>query len=121
MAVVETGKVRIETLAVHLPPLLQEGLALVEPLAHERSVRLLPTRWHEPVGPVLADPMRLKQVLLNLLGNAIKYNRTGGTVQVELDTSGTVDIDAERRRLEKDLAAAQKDLAQTTAKLGTSV
>ena len=35
-----------------------------------------------------------------------------------MDTSGTVDVDAERRRLEKDLAAAQKDLAATTAKLG---
>ena len=41
-----------------------------------------------------------------------------GTVLVELDTSGTVDVAAERRRLEKDLAAAKKELAQTTAKLG---
>ena len=40
-----------------------------------------------------------------------------GTVVVELDTSGTVDVAAERRRLEKDLAAAQKELAGTTAKL----
>jgi valyl-tRNA synthetase len=39
------------------------------------------------------------------------------TVVVELDTSGTVDVAAERRRLEKDLAAAEKDLASTTAKL----
>ena len=48
----------------------------------------------------------------------VEVRLSGGTVQVELDTSGTVDVDAERRRLEKDLAAAQKDLAQTTAKLG---
>ena len=41
-----------------------------------------------------------------------------GTVAVELDTSGTVDVAAERRRLEKDLATAQKDLAATAAKLG---
>jgi valyl-tRNA synthetase len=41
-----------------------------------------------------------------------------GTVAVELDTSGTVDVAAERRRLEKDLAAAQKDLVATAAKLG---
>jgi valyl-tRNA synthetase len=40
-----------------------------------------------------------------------------GTVVVELDTSGTIDIAAERRRLEKDLAAAHKELASTTAKL----
>ena len=37
---------------------------------------------------------------------------------VEVDTSGTVDVEAERRRLEKDLAAAQKELAGTSAKLG---
>ena len=47
----------------------------------------------------------------------VEVRLSGGTVQVELDTSGTVDVDAERRRLEKDLAAAQKELAQTSAKL----
>jgi valyl-tRNA synthetase len=41
-------------------------------------------------------------------------------VVVELDTSGTIDVGAERRRLEKDLAAAQKELASTTAKLGNA-
>ena len=45
---------------------------------------------------------------------------SGGTVVVELDTSGTIDVAAERRRLEKDLAAAQKELASTTAKLGNA-
>ncbi|BBZ13163.1 valine--tRNA ligase [Mycobacterium branderi] len=44
----------------------------------------------------------------------------GGTVVVELDTSGTIDVEAERRRLEKDLAAAQKELAGTSAKLDNS-
>ncbi len=48
----------------------------------------------------------------------VEVRLSGGTVEVELDTSGTVDVEAERRRLEKDLAAAQKELAQTGAKLG---
>jgi valyl-tRNA synthetase len=39
---------------------------------------------------------------------------------VELDTSGTIDVAAERRRLEKDLAAAHKELASTAAKLGNA-
>ncbi len=42
------------------------------------------------------------------------------TVVVELDTSGSIDVAAERRRLEKDLAAAQKELASTAAKLGNT-
>ena len=41
-------------------------------------------------------------------------------VVVELDTSGTIDLAAERRRLEKDLTAAQKELASTAAKLGNA-
>ena len=48
---------------------------------------------------------------------SVEVRLSGGTVGVELDTSGTVDFDAERRRLEKDLAAAHKELAATTAKL----
>ncbi|MGI9124398.1 MAG: class I tRNA ligase family protein, partial [Mycobacterium sp.] len=48
----------------------------------------------------------------------VEVRLSGGTVQVEVDTSGTVDVDAERRRLEKDLAAAQKELGATSAKLG---
>lgn len=48
---------------------------------------------------------------------SIEVRLARGTVLVEVDTSGTVDVAAERRRLEKDLAAAQKELAGTTAKL----
>jgi valyl-tRNA synthetase len=48
----------------------------------------------------------------------IEVRLSAGTVNVEVDTSGTVDVAAERRRLEKDLAAAQKELAGTAAKLG---
>ena len=48
---------------------------------------------------------------------SIEVRLSRGTVVVEVDTSGTVDVAAERRRLEKDLAAAQKELAGTTAKL----
>ena len=48
----------------------------------------------------------------------VEVRLSAGTVAVELDTSSTVDVAAERRRLEKDLAAAQKEMAATAAKLG---
>jgi valyl-tRNA synthetase len=51
---------------------------------------------------------------------SVEVRLSGGTVVVELDTSGTIDVAAERRRLEKDLAAAQKELASTTAKLANA-
>ncbi|MBY4129991.1 valine--tRNA ligase [Rhodococcus fascians] len=49
---------------------------------------------------------------------SVEVRLSKATVVVELDTSGTVDLVAERARLVKDLAAAEKELAQTTAKLG---
>ena len=49
---------------------------------------------------------------------AVEVRLSHATVVVELDTSSTVDVAAERRRLEKDLAAAQKELSGTEGKLG---
>ncbi|TFI44936.1 valine--tRNA ligase [Rhodococcus sp. 1R11] len=49
---------------------------------------------------------------------SVEVRTSKATVLVELDTSGTVDLVAERARLVKDLAAAEKELAQTTGKLG---
>ncbi|HZC25831.1 MAG TPA: valine--tRNA ligase [Actinopolymorphaceae bacterium] len=51
-------------------------------------------------------------------GFAVSASLAAESVTVELDLAGTVDIEAERKRLEKDLAAARKEVAQTTAKLG---
>ncbi|MGB0972328.1 MAG: class I tRNA ligase family protein, partial [Mycobacterium sp.] len=48
---------------------------------------------------------------------SLEVRLSAATVVVELDTSGTVDVAAERRRLEKELAAAQKELAGTAGKL----
>ena len=49
---------------------------------------------------------------------SIELRLSKATIEVSVDTSGTVDKAAERKRLEKDLAAAEKELATTEAKLG---
>ncbi len=49
---------------------------------------------------------------------SIEVGLSAGVVTVELDLSGTVDVAAERKRLQKDLGAAEKELAQATGKLG---
>ncbi|WP_344863819.1 valine--tRNA ligase [Amycolatopsis ultiminotia] len=49
---------------------------------------------------------------------ALEVALAGGMVMVELDTSAAIDVAAERKRLQKDLGAAQKELAQTEGKLG---
>ena len=49
---------------------------------------------------------------------SIEMRLSQTTLDVALDTSGTVDVAAERKRLEKELAAAQKEMDTTAAKLG---
>ncbi|MCF8569491.1 valine--tRNA ligase [Gordonia sp. HY002] len=48
----------------------------------------------------------------------VEVRLSAGTANVAIDTSGTVDVEAERKRAAKDLAAAEKELAGTTGKLG---
>ncbi|MFN2507712.1 MAG: two-component regulator propeller domain-containing protein [Chthoniobacterales bacterium] len=85
LARIETGRLDLEIEPVRIRELITDTIALVQPLAAERSLELV-----EPVGEeldvtVLADRQRLKQVLLNLLSNAIKYNREHGSVHVSCE------------------------------------
>lgn len=71
---------------VELPGLLREVLALLAPLAAEREVEL------RPVVPgassaVRADRRRLRQVLINLVTNGVRYNHPGGWVEAVVETS----------------------------------
>jgi valyl-tRNA synthetase len=49
---------------------------------------------------------------------SVEVALAGGSIEVQLDLSGAVDVEAERKRLAKDLAAAEKELAQCEGKLG---
>ena len=81
LAVVESGSLPVHLQPVALGPVLAEALSLLQPLAHSQGIHLpvAATGLHDGAA-VQADPVRLKQVLLNLLGNAIKYNRPQGRV-----------------------------------------
>jgi valyl-tRNA synthetase len=64
------------------------------------------------------------RALLRLTPPEASFSATGSVqaegVVIELDTSGAIDIDAERRRLEKDLAAAAEEVDRTRRKLGNA-
>ena len=79
----ESGRVRIQREPVHLGGLVQECLEVVRPQAQSRQLELK-TEMDPSIAPVHGDRRLLKQLLLNLLTNAIKYNRAGGEVVVSL-------------------------------------
>jgi PAS domain S-box-containing protein len=78
---IESGTLRLEPAAVDLPALLRTCVAMIEPAAARRGLRI--TQALDPAcRTVLADATRLKQVLINLLSNAVKYNQDGGEVRI---------------------------------------
>jgi CheY-like chemotaxis protein len=82
---IEAGRLDLSPEAVQVADLLGDALELVRPLATERSVHLLGEGAATCNRYVFADRQRLLQVLLNLLTNAVKYNRTGGSVAVSCE------------------------------------
>jgi len=82
---IEAGKMTLAIEPVDLRSTVDEVLGLAAPLAAERHIRLQQTTNGTPDRAALADPMRLRQVLLNLVSNAIKYNREAGTVSVSVE------------------------------------
>jgi len=82
LTLIESGKLSLSGEPVSLTEVLAECRAMVEPQAQQRGIGMLFPRLEQPRF-VKADRTRLKQVLINLLFNAIKYNQPGGHVTVE--------------------------------------
>jgi signal transduction histidine kinase/CheY-like chemotaxis protein len=81
---IEAGKMMLMTEPVDAERAVDDVLDLVGPLAAERGIRLERVPGKHVERAALADPMRLKQVLLNLVANAIKYNSEGGSISLEV-------------------------------------
>ena len=84
---IEAGQLAMDLDDVALPPLLRECADMLAPAAQVAGVGL---QWGGMDDRLLvrADTTRLKQVVLNLMSNAIKYNHRGGVVRVEAQRAG---------------------------------
>ena len=90
MSKIESGKMKLEAVNFHMGEMLDTILELIAPQGAGKGVRVeseisLSHSWF------LADRMRISQVLINLLGNAVKFTPQGGTVTLvvqEMDAGG---------------------------------
>ena len=90
LARIEAGKLPISLEPVRVSEVMGDCLNLLQPVAREHGIAV-----HQLTDPardcmVLADRTRLKQVLLNLVANAIKYNRKGGSVGLACVAEGDI-------------------------------
>jgi signal transduction histidine kinase/CheY-like chemotaxis protein len=83
LARIESGKFDLSIKAICLSDVVNEMLTLIVPLAEKKGIEVKNKISQSPHLYILADRTRMKQVLLNLMSNAIKYNREGGSVTLE--------------------------------------
>jgi PAS domain S-box-containing protein len=79
---IESGHLALSTEPVLVREVVEEVLDLMQPLAGVRQIELSSDPAHLFDEYVHADRQRLKQVLLNLVANAVKYNREGGKARI---------------------------------------
>jgi len=79
---IESGHMSLSPEAVLVGEVVEAAVSLLRPLADERAVHLIGGTDHGCGHYIFADRQRLKQILLNLVGNGIKYNRQGGSVSI---------------------------------------
>ena len=83
LSAIEAGTVKVEPRPIQLAPLVEDVFNSLSAKASPRDIELAHDVGSEVI--VFADPVRLEQMLTNLVENAIKFNREGGQVYVRFD------------------------------------
>jgi signal transduction histidine kinase len=81
LAKIEAGKQELDLQSIPIHDAIEEGMAAIVPLANARGVQLEPATI-VAVPNVRADRVRLRQILYNLISNAVKFTDRGGIVRV---------------------------------------
>ena len=77
---IEAGKLVLDTIPFNLRDLLQDTLTILAPAAHAKQLELVSLVYRDTPLSLVGDPLRLKQILTNLVSNAIKFTREGTIV-----------------------------------------
>ncbi len=77
---IEAGKLALEQAPFNLRDLIQDTLTILAPAAHDKRLELVSLIYRDTPRSLIGDPLRLKQILTNLVNNAIKFTRHGSIV-----------------------------------------
>ena len=84
---IESGELQMSFVPFPLAPLIEEVIEALEPVAEAKEMRVL-HRVQPGLPPVQGDREQLRQVFVNLVDNAVKYNNAGGRIEVAARTTG---------------------------------
>ncbi|MCK9797546.1 response regulator [Pseudomonas sp. MAFF 302030] len=77
---IEAGKLVLDSIPFNLRDLLQDTLTILAPAAHAKQLELVSLVYRDTPLSLVGDPLRLRQILTNLVSNAIKFTREGTIV-----------------------------------------
>lgn len=86
LAKIEADKIELSIDELDLHSILDECIVLIQPLAEEHNIQIIDNYKKQESKIIEADNTRLKQILLNILSNAIKYNKKNGSITIEYQT-----------------------------------
>nr|WP_256440993.1 PAS domain S-box protein [Rhodoferax sp. AJA081-3] len=118
LALIESGKLSLSMEPVSLQEVLRDCQTMMEPQARQRGIQMRFPNFKAPCF-VQADRTRVKQVFVNLLANAIKYNRQDGAVDITFRPAGKTRMHISVRDTGEGLSARSLDqLFQPFNRLG---
>lgn len=84
MSHLESGRFNLDETVSHIPEIIRAAVDMVQPEAARKKIRLHVNIVADADRPVYSDRLRVSQILLNLLANAVKYTGSGGDVWVDV-------------------------------------
>ena len=84
MSRIESGNVTIEETDVHLPDVIRDMKTIIEPSAAAKKQKLTVDMQEIVNGDIVTDKLRLNQILLNILSNAVKFTPDGGEISLHV-------------------------------------
>ena len=77
---IEAGKLILDRVPFQLRDIVEEVMVMLAPAAHAKNLDLVPLVYNDVPDNIMGDPLRVKQVITNLVNNAIKFTQTGEVV-----------------------------------------
>ena len=84
MSRIESGKVKLDEKPLHLPALIHDLRTIIQPSVASKQLDFLLDTVDVIDEDVITDKLRLTQILLNILSNGVKYNKTGGMLALRI-------------------------------------
>ncbi|MGB9098915.1 two-component sensor histidine kinase BarA [Erwinia sp.] len=109
----EAGKLVLETIPFPLRDTLDEVVVLLAQSAHEKGLELTLNIQSDVPDNTIGDPLRLQQIIINLLGNAIKFTERGNIdIRIELRSLSTNRVNLEVQIHDTGIGISEKQQSQ---------